>query len=167
MDDTKEKINNESLGIKIEELPYWGSLPELELYMDQVIILLNRYFSVIGNGDGENETITKNMINNYVKMKVVPPPVKKKYSKTHIAYLIIVCFMKQMFSISMIKRLLPDFDDEERIREMYNGFVRYLQNASDDAIEKYSAVVNNDKNDAAIRMAAESVVLKILAERLI
>lgn len=167
MEEIKERANGTGIDMAMEEIPYWSALPELELYMDQVIILLNRYFSIIGGKSGESETVTKNMINNYVKMKVVPPPVKKKYSRTHIAYLVLVCLMKQVFSISMIKSVLPEFEDEERIREMYNSFVKYFRNAADEAIEKYSTAEYDNTDEAVIRLSAESIVLKILAEKLI
>ena len=100
---------------KKTEIPLWDGLPAIELYMDQVIILLNQYLGMIQDENGDSEAITKNMINNYVKMKAVPAPVKKKYSRSHIAYLILVCLMKQVFSIAMIKNILPlpDVQDEE------------------------------------------------------
>ena len=60
--------------VKFEKgvIPLWDGLPVIDLYMDQVIILLNRYLGVIKNNDSGEDTITKNMINNYVKMKAVP-----------------------------------------------------------------------------------------------
>ena len=59
------------------DLPDWDRLPQLDLYMDQVILLLTRYLSPLVLC-GEEKTITASIINNYVRMKVVPPPVKKR-----------------------------------------------------------------------------------------
>lgn len=52
----------------------------------------------------ENISITPAMINNYVKSKIIPSPVKKRYSRVHIAYIIIVCVLKQTFSFAVIQR---------------------------------------------------------------
>ena len=59
------------------DLPDWESLPELDLYMDQVILLLKRYLAPL-DISGEEKAITASIINNYVRMKVMPPPVKKR-----------------------------------------------------------------------------------------
>ena len=103
------------------DLPDWDSLPQLDLYMDQVILLLNRYLSPIV---GEERYVTASIINNYVRMKVMPPPVKKRYARTHLAYLIIICTLKQSLSISCIQRMLPPEHSEEEARTLYTDFVR-------------------------------------------
>ncbi|MDD5946124.1 MAG: DUF1836 domain-containing protein [Clostridia bacterium] len=167
MEETSAKLAELGNDIKNAEIPMWTGLPILELYMDQVIILLNSYMRIIKDENGESETITKNMINNYVKMKVVPAPVKKKYSRTHIAYLIMVCIMKQIFSISMIKSMLPDFDDEEKIKATYNSFVKHLVSASEEYIEKYSSSDFASAEDSIMKLSSEAIVLKIMAERLV
>ena len=103
------------------DLPDWDSLPQLDLYMDQVILLLNRYLSPIG---GEEKAVTASIINNYVRMRVMPPPVKKRYARVHLAYLIIICTLKQSLSISCIQRMLPPGYGEEDVRVLYTDFVR-------------------------------------------
>ena len=103
------------------DLPDWESLPELDLYMDQVILLLNRYLSPMV---GEEKYVTASIINNYVRMKVMPPPVKKRYARVHLAYLIIICTLKQSLSISCIQRMLPPEHGEEEVRTLYTDFVQ-------------------------------------------
>ncbi len=61
------------------DLPDWEALPQLDLYMDQVVILLTRYLEPL-SPDEDERAITASTVNNYVRMKVMPPPVKKKYS---------------------------------------------------------------------------------------
>lgn len=58
------------------DLPDWESLPQLGLYMDQVILLLRQYLGPLSRGE-EDKPITASIINNYVRLKVMPPPVKK------------------------------------------------------------------------------------------
>lgn len=103
-------------------LPKWDDLPHLELYMDQVIILLKQYLSPLHHGE-EEKAITASIINNYVRMKVMPPPVKKKYSRVHLASLIMICTLKQSLSISCIQRVLPVEQTEESLRPVYDDFV--------------------------------------------
>ena len=108
------------------DLPDWDSLPQLDLYMDQVILLLNRYLAPMG---GEEKNVTASIINNYVRMRVMPPPVKKRYSRMHLAYLIIICTLKQSLSISCIQRMLPQEHSEEDARALYTDFVRQYRAA--------------------------------------
>lgn len=111
------------------DLPDWDSLPQLDLYMDQVILLLKRYLSPLDSG-GDERSITASIINNYVRMKVIPPPVKKKYSRVHLAYLVIICTLKQSLSISCIQRMLPEEHSEEAARRLYTAFVGQYRRAT-------------------------------------
>ena len=104
------------------DLPDWESLPQLDLYMDQVVLLLTRYLSPMSTGEDER-FITASIINNYVRMKIMPPPVKKKYSRSHLAYLVMICTLKQSLSISCIQRLLPEDQSEDAVRMVYTEFV--------------------------------------------
>ena len=151
--------------ITTKGIPQWSALPELELYMDQVIILLNQYLGSIQSGD--SEVVTKNMINNYVKMKVVPAPVRKKYSRIHIAYLILVCIMKKIYSIAMIKTILPPHElcSDEEIEAFYDDFVASFYEAEKEDVKHYLEYAEN--NDCIIKLSAEAVVLKTMAEKLV
>ena len=75
-------------GIEEHALPGWEAFPSLELYMDQVIALINQYLEVFeADREEKDYVVTAAMVNNYVKMKIVPAPVKKRYTKVHLAYL--------------------------------------------------------------------------------
>lgn len=90
--------------IKNFHIPRWHELPDLDLYMDQVIRLLDDYLAPLKD---ENErTITSTMVNNYVKQKLVKPPIKKKYTRLHLAYLIVVFILKKVYSIQEIVQLI-------------------------------------------------------------
>ena len=82
-------------------LPEWDSIPDLGLYMDQVVVLLAQYLNFIPAMPGGKESfVTSSTINNYVRLKIMPAPVKRKYFRVHIAYLIMILTMKQSISIS-------------------------------------------------------------------
>ena len=98
-------------------LPTWEEMPALPLYMDQVILLLNRYLRMAQDA-AEERGVTPAMINNYVKQRLVPPPEKKRYGRRHLAYLTMVCLLKQSISTGEISKLLPVEPDEERTRAL-------------------------------------------------
>ena len=104
-------------------LPEWKDFPGLELYMDQVTILVNQYLTMFEADKQADNVVTPAMINNYVKMKIVPAPVKKRYTRVHLAYLVMVCTLKQTMSMDMIRELLPVEMEEEQVRLTYQTFV--------------------------------------------
>ena len=62
-------------------LPRWNELPNIDLYIDQLVSLLEQYLSNYIKNDNEKDEklITKAMINNYVKHNVIKAPINKKY----------------------------------------------------------------------------------------
>ena len=62
-------------------LPRWDELPEIEIYMDQLVKFIDKYTGELQLD--HTKDLTPSMINNYVKLKLVPKPVKKKYGKNH------------------------------------------------------------------------------------
>ena len=74
-------LNDIETKFKSYSLPKWDELPDIELYMDQIISLLEKYLKIYYETLGAEKTITSSMINNYVKLGTIPPPIKKRYSK--------------------------------------------------------------------------------------
>lgn len=101
--------------------PRWEEFPNVGLYMDQVTELVNGYFSEISIIFGDELCITPSMINNYVKSRSMPAPEKKKYSRLHLAYIIIICILKQTFSLAVIQQIFAGLN-EENIKQLYNNF---------------------------------------------
>lgn len=145
-------------------LPVWNELPPIDLYMDQVIMLLNQYLS---QGEDSKE-VTPAMINNYVKMKLIPPPIRKKYSRVHIACLLMICALKPIFNISTIQKLLPDMSDQDLVLSVYNSFVNSRVNAKDASL-KYIRHYTRDHidNNYIMELAVYSAFLKRFAEKTI
>ena len=104
-------------------LPEWNAIPDLGLYMDQVIVLLEQYLSFIPSPVGTKEHfVTSSTINNYVRLKIMPAPVKRKYHRVHIAYLIMILTMKQSLSISDVQKVIPPNSSEEEVRAVYENY---------------------------------------------
>ena len=83
--------------MRIEEMP------RIELYLDQVLSIVGDELSFMAL-PGE-ELLTGSMVNNYVKQRLVPAPVRRRYTRRHVATLIYVCAFKRVFSISEVKSL--------------------------------------------------------------
>ena len=105
-------------------LPEWDAIPDFGLYMEQVVQLLKQYLSYLPPGLKQSQTITSAAINNYVRTKMLPEPRKKKYYRVHIAYLIMICTLKQSLSLSMLQTLLPGNLPEEEVRRAYSSFAQ-------------------------------------------
>ncbi|MBR5390589.1 MAG: DUF1836 domain-containing protein [Clostridia bacterium] len=110
--------------LKNYRLPYWEDLPNLGLYMEQVVSLLKRYLDYMPPELQEEEVVTAAAINNYVRKKIMPEPVKKKYFRIHIAYLIMICTLKQSLSIPTLQALLPMGLPEKQVQARYDAYVR-------------------------------------------
>ena len=154
-------------------LPSWEQFPSLPLYMDQVVYLLNQYLSPLP-AEGEERVITPAMINNYVKLKTIPAPVKKRYSRAHLAYLVMVCVMKQTLNTADIRRLLPAAPDEDTARVTYEEFLSafHEQKTAFAAEVRQAAASLPGSGEAQIsplvfRASATANLHKMLAEQLI
>lgn len=104
-------------------LPAWEEIPDIGLYMEQVITLLRRYLDYLPPELKDEEAITAAAVNNYVRNRVMPGPVKKRYYRIHLAYLIMICTLKQGISLSLVQRLLPAELTEEQLRPIYSEYV--------------------------------------------
>lgn len=80
-------------------------IPNIDLYMDQVTTFMEEQLKS-SKRYPEDKVLTKTMINNYAKNNLLPPPVKKKYSKEHILVLIFIYYFKNILSIKDIENLL-------------------------------------------------------------
>lgn len=84
--------------------PRWKELPEIDLYMDQELTYLNEHLKDI-YFDNE-KFITNSMINNYVKAGIVDRPIRKLYTRKHLAYFIAVTILKKCYSMQEISTLI-------------------------------------------------------------
>ena len=111
------------------KFPRWDQLPELDLYMDQVITYLteklkNTYFS-------NEKIVTNSMINNYVKTGIVPAPIKKHYTRQHVAYFLIITILKRCYSMQQIEQLIHIYTDMKSttIENAYDLFMTRFEDS--------------------------------------
>lgn len=139
-------------------IPRWEELPDIDLYMDQVITFIEQ--SLYFWSDNTRESIiTPSMINNYVKLKLIPKPIKKRYNKVHLAYLFVISILKCVFTIQDIKYgiLFQKQLDGEKLA--YNSFCEEQENA----IKFIANNINSDgqSNYGSVDLTCENFVIKM------
>ena len=80
-------------------------IPNIDLYMDQVTTFMDKQLASTKRYE-DDKILTKTMINNYTKNHLLPPPVKKKYSREHVLILIFIYYFKNILSIRDIETIL-------------------------------------------------------------
>ncbi len=84
----------------------YEDIPSIDLYMDQLTTFMEEQLRSSARDPKNNKILTKTMINNYAKNELLPPPIRKKYSKDHIILLIFIYYLKSVLSINDIATLL-------------------------------------------------------------
>lgn len=127
--------------------PRWDEFPDVELYADQVLSVVQRHVSFFN--DEIEMTFTSHMINNYVKQKIVKPPVNKKYDRVHLAYFVVVCIFKQFLPISEICEVIAYLMKTYTVKELYDIFCDELESALKNvfAPESFSRRFSPDDTD--------------------
>lgn len=122
-------------------------VPNIDLYMDQVTTFMDARLKA-SKRYPEDKILTKTMINNYAKNNLLPPPVKKKYSKEHVLVLIFIYYFKNILSIKDIESLLKPitdkyFDTEESLdlesvyKEVFHLEKERIQSLKEDIKKMY------------------------------
>jgi len=119
-------------------------IPNIDLYMDQVTTFMESKLRQSTRNPQDDKILTKTMINNYTKNDLLPPPVKKKYSKEHVLLLIFIYYFKGVLSINDIQALLQPLT------------TKYFQGASELSLESiYNEVFSLEAEE--VEMLREDV----------
>lgn len=140
-------------------LPRYEEVPEIELYMDQLITYVGSQVAFLPSS-GE-KPLTSSMVNNYVKQRLVPQPKNKRYVRVHVVYLIAVCVLKRSFSISDIERLVAlEVRHRYQIPEAYDFFCT----AFEESLRVLFLGHTNVEYLGDLKMAEQSGTFSILLE---
>lgn len=155
--------------IKDFHLPRWNELPNIDLYIDQLVSFLEQYlYGYIKNDNEKDEKIiTKTMINNYVKHNIIKPPVNKKYHKEHIASLFVVFVLKQVYSINDIKKLIILAIETSSVEEAYDRFCAELEKAIRIVFAEKNYIKNSklSQEQYILRNVVQSFANKLYVQR--
>lgn len=148
----------QTIGHKLSQisLPLYAELPSIDLYMDQVIDQINQYLTPL-----TNTTITKSMINSYVKKGLVDRPIKKRYSRDHIATILVVSILKQILSLDTVADAIKIALTLNPIPQAYDQFIKVFNDE----------LKNLDHDHASAKqyqsIAIQSLLYKLIVEDLI
>ncbi len=174
-----DKLRRWEKFLRAFHLPLWDEIPNLGLYMDQIIVLLTQYLDYLPPEIKDGKCITAAAINNYVRVKAMPEPVKKKYYRIHIAYLIMICTLKQSLSISTLQKFIPTGLPEDQVKELYNSYAERHRSMAEYFISQVKAaaapILNGEDcgdatkqtNDLIAASAIGAGFAQLLAEKLL
>lgn len=150
-------------------LPRYGELPTLDLYMDQVISVVNGALRPLLPG-GDGALLTPTMVGNYVKQKVVSPPVKKRYTRHHLVGFLAIALLKQVFSIAEVSTLIRRQTENYGVQEAYDYFCSELEAALQAAfgtrqLPTASAARAESADTELLRSAVFTLVNKIYVQK--
>lgn len=137
MEISKENIFELVEKITVSEIIELDRIPDIDLYMDQILTFFD--IKLEGYKRTEDEKLlTKTMINNYSKDGVLPSPVKKKYSKDHMLYSILLYHMKSFLTIDDIGKIFDKIrtSGETDIKEIYENFTNLQRLVFDEFEDK-------------------------------
>lgn len=166
-------------------LPKYKELPDVALYMEQVLQYINKALSTL-TPEGER-ILTSFMVNNYVKARMIDEPFKKKYNKDQIGYLMAICLMKSTISMTDMA-LLMELDanvssDKDRLYRFWSDLEMNILGRTAtaaltrvDAIEQtYQSELNSNPDKAeenarnalgflALRLAIQAQANKLVSD---
>ncbi|TXT49736.1 MAG: hypothetical protein FD137_578 [Spirochaetes bacterium] len=146
-------------------IPPWEALPDIGLYMDQVITFLERML-------GTYDSVTPSMVNNYVKAGLLPRASGKKYGPEHLAILLVAFTLKRVLSMQDIKLMMGNLGEAEAVRNFYEEF---RANAARTALEMEGVAAKENElrtqgveaSLLALRLAIEAGARSRLAETIL
>lgn len=162
-------------------LPSWEEIPDLGLYMEQVLALLRQYLDYLPPELKDEQFITAATINNYVRNRFMPEPCRKKYYRVHIAYLIMICTLKQTLSIATLHSMIPVGLSEQEVREIYSAYAEKHRLAAEYFIQQvrlaagpilahektHCALATSETSELISEIAILSGLSRLLAEKLL
>ncbi len=172
MSSIKNKLINWVTELENYRMPIWNDLPDIDLYMDQVITYLEKQLAIFSKNEDE-KFVTPAMINNYVKNEIIPRPLNKKYTREHMAHLISVLNLKNILSLMDITRLIS----HEKIDKPINALFDQLNSIQDeafkdtalrvrDSLEKFDSDNTDKDNEERLSLLALKFSLEANANRI-
>lgn len=155
INELKEKLKELHLDSNLE----LEEMPEIALYMDQVIQLFDGKFNDSKRNE-DDKALTKTMINNYAKGKLLMSVKNKKYTKEHLILMSIIYNLKGSVSINDIKTILNpiveplDKGEEYPIRDLYKSYLEnykndynFIENSIDDKFKEIESLFSENEGN--------------------
>lgn len=148
----KEEILKFIDELEIDNKIQLKDIPDLDLYMDQVIQLFEGKLSTLKREEND-KVLTKTMINNYAKAKLLMSVKNKKYSKEHLILMSLIYDFKGILSINDIKTILDPIvkkyegGEEYDLRDLYTKYLEVNKEDGEKFTEFFNSEVDKIKNE--------------------
>lgn len=162
-------------GLKELKLPRYKDLPDFGIYSEQLVEIVNKALEAMFDKDNK---LTKSMVNNYVKHKIMPSPIKKRYFRNHIVYCIVITVFKNNLSMTEIDGGILHELKKSFVEESYNYFCDKIESVmrliidildkQDDPDTKMTATIDVDLDKRnGLTLAIVSVCTKVITQKLL
>lgn len=133
-----------------------SDIPNIDLYMDQVTHFMEEHLESSKRYE-DDKILTKTMINNYTKNKLLPPPEKKRYTKEHMLVLIFIYYFKSFLPLGDIQAILnpvtkhffnaeQDYNIQDIYAEIYSMGKKQISETIRDIMDSYHDAANSFKD---------------------
>jgi len=146
-----------------------SDIPNIDLYMDQVTTFMEEHLKS-SRRYPEDKILTKTMINNYAKNDLLPPPVRKKYSKEHLLVMIFIYYFKNILTITDIQALLRPLtttyfqhDGDFNLEDIYNEVFHLEKNQIDRMVRDVTESYQLSKETFTQAPASEQEFLQLFS----
>ncbi|TPR41129.1 DUF1836 domain-containing protein [Apilactobacillus micheneri] len=156
-----KQYNKWQTQMKSVSLPKWEDLPKFDLYMNQLIAVVNEAIGPLGM-----DTVTRSMINNYVKQKATFSPVKKKYQTVHVADIIIISLLKPVFSIKDIRQGIDEITKNQFPKQAYDEFIKMLVKKLHHIADEGEKPVSDNDTDHLLNAIADTIINRLIANEI-
>lgn len=142
----------------------WESIPDMELYMDQILNLMKQQQL----GLDEDGKLTASMVNNYIKKGIMPRAKGKKYKRSHVAYLTAICLFKQILSVTETDGLIKDQLEDQEIEDFYKKLIRTIDNEFTRVSDSLHGDMDREElSDTILKLAISSYAQKLACQQLL
>lgn len=151
--------------MRTERPTAWEQLPDLALYMDQLISYMPRQLIRFEGGD----TLTSAMVNNYIKDNLLPRAEGKRYGREHLAWLTVICALKSVISMREMATLFAALGETELpVPERYASFLEQLDRSLDKVAKPIDPNVEQEGlASLALSLALDSYASKLACQRVL
>jgi len=154
-----EELDELKRRLREERPAAWDELPDIALYMDQIISYMSRQLIRFD----QDEKLTPAMVNNYIKDGLVPRAEGKRYGPVHLGYLTAMCALKRVLSVREIGVLLSADQARGKPPEQLYG---YFTGALDTALADTARTLDSVDGQGDLARAALDLALRSYANQL-
>jgi len=160
-----DELQNLKTRMEQERPTPWEDLPDIALYMDQLISYMPRQLIRFDGG----APLTPAMVNNYIKDGLVPRAEGKRYGPVHLGYLTAVVALKQVLTVRDIGALMGAGRALDRTApEQYAFFCNALDRALSDTAQSIDPEAGpSDLAKLALDFALRSYANQLACQRIL